>query len=274
MKVGIIGIGMVGNALREALKDAHDLELYDKYKKEYQDNPVERLSLCEAIFICVNTPMRISGEIDLSAINDSMELILKTADKDNPKVIIIKSSAVSGTTEDLAKKYDMPGIFDFVFNPEFLTARNAVDDFKNTDRIVLGTNSVAAFEIVKRIYLVAGFWCPIIKTDFKTAGMAKYISNAFLAAKTSLANEFYNICQKTDVHYEEVIKLLLLDKRIGKSHWSVPGPDKDFGFGGFCFPKDINALIYLAKEKGYHPYLLEEAWRSNLTFRKNKDWEK
>lgn len=267
-------MGIVGGTLAKILKPYHQLELYDKFKKGYDKLDEEKFGECEVIFICVNTPMKISGEVDLTAVKETAEavkLIQQMALGEPYKAIVIKSTAVSGTTEELAKKYRCYNL-DYVFNPEFLTARSSYKDFKNTDRIILGTNSKKAFNIVRRVYKEAGFKCPIKMTDFKTAEMVKYVSNTFLATKTMLANEIYSICKKLKVKYDEVIRLLLLDTRIGKSHWSVPGPDGDRGFGGTCFPKDLNALIYLAKEKGYDAHLLKEVWRSNLQVRKKKDW--
>lgn len=273
MKVGIIGIGIVGGTLAKILKPYHQLELYDKYKKKYSKNPTHRFSNCEVIFVCVNTPMKISGEIDLSAVYDSMERIISIQhiSSRSYKVIVIKSTAVSGTTEKLDKVFGQHNL-DLVFNPEFLTARNPYKDFKNTDRIILGTDSEKAFRTIKKVYEQAKFKCPIIKTDFRTAEMVKYVSNTFLATKVMFANEIYSICEKLKIDYNKVIKLLFYDKRINKSHWAVPGPDKNRGFGGTCFPKDLNALIHLAKEKGYDAHLLEEVWRSNLQIRKKKDW--
>ena len=155
MRVGIIGVGVVGNALREMIRRIHKLTLYDKYKFEFCSDPINRLKDSSVIFICVNTPMKRSGAIDLSAINESVELIRKTVTKENPKTIVIKSTAVSGTTEQLDKKYGAPGLLDFCFNPEFLTANNAIEDFKHASRIILGTNSDNAFNLVKQLYKYA-----------------------------------------------------------------------------------------------------------------------
>lgn len=260
--------------MAKILKPYHRLELYDKFKKGYDKLDKEKFGECEVIFICVNTPMKMSGEVDLTAIKETAEtvkLIQQMALGEPYKAIVIKSTAVSGTTEKLHKWYHCYNL-DFVFNPEFLTARNPYKDFKNTDRIILGTNSEKAFKTVRKVYRGANFKCPIIMTDFKTAEMVKYVSNTFLATKVMFANEIYSICQKLKIDYDKIIKLLLYDKRINKSHWAIPGPDRDRGFGGTCFPKDLNALIYLAKEKGYCPHILEEVWRSNLEVRKKKDW--
>ena len=101
--------------------------------------------------------------------------------------------------------------------------------------------------------------------------MIKYAANVFLASQIGIANEIYQICKTIGVDYDEVKKAILHDKRIG-TNIDVPGHDGDFGFGGKCFPKDLNALIYLAREHMYRPHLLEEVWRLNEKVRKDLDW--
>jgi UDPglucose 6-dehydrogenase len=104
--------------------------------------------------------------------------------------------------------------------------------------------------------------------------MVKYITNSFLATKVSFANEMYQICEGLDVDYDKVIEYATYDNRLGKSHWSVPGPDGDFGYGGHCFPKDVQALISVAENLGIFPEMLISTNEKNNDVRKNKDWEK
>ena len=270
MKVGLIGVGAVGVATTKGFEKAHELFLYDKFKKGYLTLK-EVANNSEAIFISVPTPMTKSGRIDLSAVYESVEALEEYLAPDDETVIIVKSTAVSGSTDKLTQRFPRRK---FAVNPEFLREVSAEEDFLKNERVIIGVKEDRVFEKVKRIYTEAGFKCPIIKTSFRIAEMVKYVSNCFLATKTSFANEIYEICQVLDVDYNEVVRLLLYDSRIGKSHWQVPGPDGDRGWGGKCFPKDLNALIYLAREHHVRPYLLEEAWRTNLRYRKNKDWEK
>ena len=103
--------------------------------------------------------------------------------------------------------------------------------------------------------------------------MVKYVTNSFLATKVSFANEMYEICNGLDVDYDKVIEYATYDKRLGKSHWSVPGPDGDLGYGGHCFPKDVKALIEVANENNIFPLMLIAADEKNEQIRKNKDWE-
>ena len=267
MKIGIIGVGFVGRAITEIFKEKHELILYDKYKEDLNKSP-EKLAEAEIIFICVPTPMMPSGEIDYSAIHNSLELLEKVMkDEKNKTLVVIRSTAVSGTTESLAKKYP----FNFAFNPEFLREKTAIEDMKNTDRIVLGISSEEDYNKLLNAYKPIFPDAKYIKVDTKTAEMIKYAANVILTGQIALANEIYQICKASDIDYNKVKEAILLDDRIAKNI-DVPGHDGELGFGGKCFPKDLNALIYLAREKKYRPYLLEEIWRLNEKIRKNKDW--
>ena len=103
--------------------------------------------------------------------------------------------------------------------------------------------------------------------------MVKYFTNCFLATKVSFSNEIRQVCEKINVDYDKVVEYGLYDQRIGKTHFSSPGPDGKFGFGGSCFPKDINALISFAESAGMNPAVLKSVWNKNLEVRPEKDWE-
>ena len=266
MKIGIIGMGFVGGTIAKVLGKVHEILAYDKYKEEYQDPSM--LKNAEVVFICVPTPMKGSGGIDYSAIHDSLEtLVEETYQNVKKPLVVIRSTAVSGTTDSLEKKYP----FNFVFNPEFLREKYALEDMENTNRIIIGANRKEDFEKVKDIYHSLFPDVKYINTDRKTAEMIKYAANVMLTGQIAIANEIYKICKHSNVDYNQVKETLLLDERIARNI-DVPGPDGNLGFGGKCFPKDLNALIYLAREHGYRPHLLEEIWRLNEKIRDNKDW--
>ena len=113
----------------------------------------------------------------------------------------------------------------------------------------------------------------IIKTDSTHAEMVKYLTNSFLATKVSFANEIYQICDKLKVDYDKVVEYAVLDDRLGKSHWAVPGPDGDFGFGGHCLPKDLSALIHIAMHLNTETNVLNAVEETNDVVRQNRDWE-
>jgi len=156
---------------------------------------------------------------------------------------------------------------------------------RNQNRIILG-GPRPWINKVKQVFEAAFPNVPIIKTSSTTAEMVKYVTNVHLAVKVALANEFYQICAALDVmganiDYDKVIEYATLDKRLGNSHWKVPGPmpaddtgEPAFGFGGSCFVKDINALICLAKILEVDPKVMTGAWHKNMEVRPQRDWEK
>jgi len=262
----MIGMGIVGGATYKILSRAHEMIPYDKYKEPYK-NP-EKLKDAEAVFICVPTPMKPSGEMDYSPIHNSLETLVRiNSDNKKKPLVVIRSTAVSGATDMLEKKYN----FNFTFNPEFLREKYALEDMENTQRIVIGANRKEDAEKMEQIYRPIFPDANYIFVDRKTAEMIKYAANVTLAAQIAIANEIYQICDKLSIDYDVVKKTILMDNRIGKNI-DVPGPDGDFGFGGKCFPKDLNALIHLARENTYRPHLLEEIWRLNEKVRRNEDW--
>ena len=186
------------------------------------------------------------------------------------KTIVVKSTIPPGTTMSWNHKFKNIQI---VFNPEFLTEANAIEDFKNQNRIIIGGPKKSASE-VRRIYIKAFPKAKIIKTDSTYAEMVKYITNSFLATKVSFANEMYQVCDKLGIDYDKVIEYAMHDERLGYSHWSVPGPDGDFGYGGHCFPKDVKALIKVAMNYDIKPTMLTATNDKNNEVRKDRDWEK
>lgn len=273
MKIGIIGMGFVGGTTAKVFEKVHEIFPYDKFKEPY--NTREHLrnlaKNSEVIFVCVPTPMKRSGEIDYSAIYNSLDdLVLEFKNlgrNDKNVLIVIRSTAVSGTMELLNKEYD----FKFSFNPEFLRQNHALNDMLNTNRIIIGANTPADHKLVASIYLPLFPNAQYIYVNNKTAEMIKYAANVTLASQIAIANELYQICRVFEIDYNTIKKIILLDERIGKNI-DVPGPDGDFGFGGKCFPKDLRALIHLSRENGYFPHLLEEIWRSNERVRGKRDW--
>ena len=151
---------------------------------------------------------------------------------------------------------------------------NSIEDFKNQNRIIIGSARKVGAKI-KSIYSKVFPRVPIIKTSSTIAEMIKYFTNCYLSTKVSFANEMYQICESLDIDYDKVIEYAVRDERIGSSHLNVPGPDGDFGFGGHCFPKDLNALINLAEKHGLglDINVLKATLETNDKVRNNRDWE-
>jgi UDPglucose 6-dehydrogenase len=270
--IGIIGQGFVGNAVRLGMQHVFDIKAYDKDVNKFRNvNAIEDVVLnTDIAFVCVPTPMMKSGECDLKILNTALTEIQNEVIAYNKKnyIVVVKSTIPPGTTDRLNKLYTK---LDIVFNPEFLTEANAVDDYKNQNRIILGGPN-SATTIVKRLFDRAFPKVSIIKTSGTIAEMIKYVTNTFLATKISFANEMYQLCEALDIDYDKVIEYARYDDRLGNSHWSVPGHDGDFGFGGHCFPKDIAALAYVANQLGVDRTMLVAAMTKNNLVRTDLDW--
>ena len=260
--LGIIGHGIVGKAFTNTFKDTVRLFVYDKNIPECQNNLPLVLANCYIIFVAVPTPMKESGEIDLSYIHEVLDSL-----KYEHKLVVIRSTIVSGTTKELQKTYSNLRI---VYNPEFLSERNSLADMERTDRVVIGGKPEDC-DIVQDIYNLVFPQARYVLTDSTTAEMIKYAANVTLAGQVMIANDLFRLCQTLETDWSVVRNTIILDPLIGKNN-KVPGPDKDLGFGGKCLPKDLRALTYLASTKGLSLEMLNQIWESNLKVRTNLDW--
>ena len=173
------------------------------------------------------------------------------------------------TTLDLCKKYDNLKI---IFSPEFLTERTAKIDMLTQSRIILGGEKKLTSK-VRGLFEERFKNKNIIETDSVTAELIKYMNNTFLATKVSIMNEFKLLSDKIGASWDDALNGFASDGRIGDSHLDVPGHDGKLGYGGTCFPKDVNAIITYAKKNGVNLYSIEGGWQTNLTVRPEKDWE-
>jgi UDPglucose 6-dehydrogenase len=204
------------------------------------------LALADVIFIAVGTPMGADGAADLAAVRAVAHTIAKNLN--GFKVVVTKSTVPIGTgamITDIIRSYGIePDQFAIVSNPEFLREGSAVEDFLHPDRVVIGSASARGHEIMQRVYarLIAQ-QVPYVTTNVVTAESIKYASNAFLATKISFINEVANLCDATGADVGVLAHAIGLDKRIGRQFLN-PGP----GFGGSCFPKDTEALLFTAHQ--------------------------
>ena len=273
--VGIIGQGFVGNAVFEGLKNFYSLHTLDTdpSKRSSCQSILELADLVDQVcFVCLPTPMEKSGECNVELVKNTLMRLEESAKiLDKNIIAIIKSTVPPGTTSSFN---DFLNRVTCVFSPEFLTEANSVDDFKNQNRIIVGGPRPAS-TTVKRMMSKAFPKVPIIKTSSSIAETVKYFTNCFLATKVSFANEMKQICDGMDIDFDKVVEYALYDERIGKSHLSVPGPDGSMGFGGHCFPKDLNAIIFFAKNLEINPTMMSAVWEKNLDVRPQaeRDWE-
>ena len=277
MNIGIIGLGYVGTAIKGGFQQHYEIFTYDKYDENKSTCELHELvTECKVIFVCVPTPMNKDGSCHTNIVEEVVseinEIVLETESFPYhvKPIVVIKSTVPPGTTDRLHNKNR--GL-DVIFNPEFLTEANFIEDFKNQTRIILGGTRNGT-NLLRQIYSRVFPTAHIIKTGSTTAEMVKYMTNSYLATKVSFANEIKQICDKVVVDYDKVVEYATFDERLGKTHFGVPGPDGDFGFGGHCLPKDINALISVAHELGIQTEVLEAVVETNDRVRKNRDWEK
>ena len=263
--IGIIGQGFVGNAIYQKFKSYFDVYTYDLDKNKRTSSETETMSQ-DIVFVCLPTPMSNDGSCSTELVEWTIDKICKIK---KCKTIVVKSTISPGTTARWNSNYDI----DIIFNPEFLTEANAVEDFNNQNRIILGGPRPSTTKL-RRIYSKVFPKAHIIKTDSTHAEMVKYLTNSFLATKVSFANEIYQVCEKLKIDYDKVVEYATLDDRLGKSHWNVPGHDGDFGFGGHCFPKDLAAILNLTEELKTVNNVLCATQETNNNVRKDRDWEK
>ncbi|MFH1443284.1 MAG: UDP-glucose/GDP-mannose dehydrogenase family protein [Candidatus Micrarchaeota archaeon] len=218
----------------------------------------------DVVFICVGTPSRKDGSIDLSYIEQSAEKVGEELKKAEKFVIVaVKSTVVPGTTSGkvapLLEKHSGKKAgqgFGIAMIPEFLKEGTALADFEHPDRIVIGVEDGKTGKLLEELH--SNFNCELLLVKLSTAEMIKYASNSFLATKISFINQLANLCEKTGVDVDEVAKGMGMDKRIG-SQFLKAGP----GFGGSCFPKDVKALMAFSSENGVEPTLLEAVMEVN-----------
>ena len=272
MKIGVIGFGFVGSAT--FLLNCKDIEIIVYDINPLLCNPkgtvLKDLKECRFIFITVPTPMNKDGSCHLNIVENVINE-LNTINFDN--FIVLRSTVPIGVSDTLKIN----------FMPEFLTEKNFEYDFINNSDWIFGLLGNERDEIFKKemteLFSLA-FQNDKIKynnlnfVSNKEAEMIKMFKNCFLATKVSFCNEMYEFCCKKNINYENVRKIACNDSRIGNSHSYVPGHDGKLGFGGTCFPKDVNSMIYQINNLNCNFPILHSVIRRNEQIdRPEKDWE-
>ena len=264
--IGVIGFGFVGGAIYRGFNLFFPVKAYDVDPRRCV-NTFEDVCSCDVVFVCLPTPMLEStGRADLSILDSTFQRI-KDAGFDKP-VYIIKSTLPIGSTDTFREKFGLK----IIHSPEFLTARTADIDFITCNRTILGGPK----EITDQVRPIFEQRFPgqkIMQVSSTTSEAIKYVTNCFFAVKIMFWNEMYfGIKQQYDVDWDQVMEGIQADGRISHSHLQVPGHDGKFGYGGACFPKDINALIKQIEDKGFDPLMLKACWAQNLRVRPEADW--
>ena len=265
MKIGIVGFGFVGKAIKNGLLGSVEAYIVDpKLSTEIGDlidfSP-------KIIFLCLPTPMNKDGDQDISILQSVIDEI--NFNENLSKVTLVLKSTVIPS-----KLHQITDSVNLIVNPEFLREISADKDFIDSEFILLGGPEDRCKK-VKNFYL-NHTKCKtnnFIITDKSTALLMKYTINTFLATKVTFFNEIYKIHSESNNNesWDSFIKMVSCDKRIGESHMQVPGPDGRKGFGGACFPKDISALMHYAESLGLEFDLLKKIIQTNNRIRLDYD---
>lgn len=232
----------------------------------FTHEPNEALDGAEVVFVCVGTPPLPGGGPDLSFVEAVGRTVVSHAQRD---LILVEKSTVPANTgkrleqviELETRRRDIPHRIHVASNPEFLKEGAAVQDTLHPDRVVYGTSSDVARDALREVYatLVAEDGCPVVETDVPTAELIKHASNAFLATRISFINSVAQICERVGADVAVVAEGMGHDVRIGPRFLQA-----GLGYGGSCFPKDVDAFAHLASQVGYDFPLLEEVRRINV----------
>lgn len=250
--IGISGIGIVGNALVKTFeKKKIQIIQYDKYKG---NTDIKELLKCKIIFLCLPTLFSMENkEYDKRAI---LENCVYLQSNNYKGIIVIKSTVEPGTSRKLATYYNL----NILHNPEFLSAKTAVEDFENQTHIVIGgdTKDDNNIKILEKFY--RDYWkeADISTCLYEESEMMKISINCFYAVKIQFFNEIYLLSKEfKECEYDNIVNMMIKNKWISKHHTQVPGTDGELSYGGMCFPKDTNALNELMKIKEVPHKVLE-----------------
>lgn len=256
MKVGIIGFGFVGNAV----KNAYDLVGIESIVSDPAKGLIVKnyqLENCDAIFICVPSPMKLDGQCDTSILESVIDDL-----KNYQGVIISKVTADPSKYKQLQEKH-----INLVHAPEFLVAATAKEDYIKGEFAIIGGRDEFCEKALNIIRLAQPKITNYKFCSIQEAALAKYTINSFLATKVMFLNQLKTLSDALNADYNTVTDCIRLDSRIGNSHTSVPGPDGKYGFGGACFPKDTSALNHLAKSLDVDFSILNEVILANKKLR-------
>jgi len=261
--IGIMGFGVVGHAVYNGFKEFENINIYDKYKDGYQTLG-ETVTKSDILFVCVPTLTNDQGQ-DLSDICCCIDAINDVAGEIT-KTIVIKSTVIPGTTQAFSKQYHRHV---FMFNPEFLSARTADEDFINQKQIILGYDVYTSHvKSVINLYKNALSGTPIEPTTIETAELAKYMCNCMGALKVTAANQIEKAAEFLGADYSEVKRICVNNGWIADMHLDVPGHDGKYGYGGACLKKDIEAFYKWGQTNGVDLSLFETANDINKRIRK------
>lgn len=263
MKVGLIGIGIVGKAILQSFTDKGITVVpYDKYK---EIGSLDEILRTDIVFLCLPTPY----DHGLGAYDkQSLDEVCSSLSKKYDGTVVIKSTVEPGTSQGVAERYDL----NIIHNPEFLTANTAYQDFHQQTHIVLGRTSRVNDE---RLSELVDFYrrhypeAEISVCRSEESEAMKSFCNSFYAVKIQFFNELYVLCQSLGIDYNLVREMMLKNNWINPMHTQVPGPDGRLSYGGMCFPKDTNALLSLMRRQNTPHRIMEATITERNTMRED-----
>lgn len=279
--LGIIGGGFVGGSVAKGFKHYTDVKVYD-IDPSRKTHEFEDVISQDVLVVALNTPMDYdTGQVDVSLVEHVLRTLngaLKGWSWASRKPVLVRSTVPPTALHQWHERFNN---FELIFCPEFLTERTAEHDFQQSNRLIFGVPEVnvelghpsLGQMAVKELFEARFPMVPQYFVPYRQASLVKYMTNVFFCTKVALLNEFAQVAEAMGLDYNETFGLVMMDQRIGRSHWQVPGHDGKRGFGGHCFPKDINGYFHIAKMLGVKPTVSEAAWEKNLEVRPEKDWE-
>jgi UDPglucose 6-dehydrogenase len=260
MRVGVCGLGVTGKAVADNFRKCHGVEVRS-HDIKFEGSSLEAVLDTEIVFLCLPAPTNNkTWEVELSAIAETLEYLEHEL---YPGEVVIKSTVLPGTCRAFQEKHPSLKI---VHNPEFLRERYASLDFSKQKAIL-----ISGKEIDKTItaYRLLRLDAEIISSEsFEDTELAKYIHNLFLAMKVIFMNEIVALEKKLNIGKSDLARWMATSQGIiGPSHWMVPGPDQQLGFGGMCFPKDLKAFLMFTRKLGITQTLLEKTYEKNVQLR-------
>jgi UDPglucose 6-dehydrogenase len=260
-KIGIIGLGFVGGAIKNSMDGGWPEQLVLVDPAKGYTNTIEDLKECSGVFICVPSPQSDDGSCDTSILESVLKQ-LKAIDYNG--VIISKCTAPPDVYTMLNEEHP-----NLVHAPEFLTAANANRDYITGKFAIIGGSVLAYQREAERIIRIGqqGLGENIKYCSIGEASLAKYTINCFMSTKVIFMNELQQLASSMGLNYNKIADMVKMDHRIGNSHMQVPGPDGSFGFGGACFPKDTSAMLKFAEQQGVPLNVLDAAVKKNTLLR-------
>lgn len=259
MKIGIIGFGYVGSAVASSYPTA-DVLINDPKLGTMSTDIAQLRRDCTAIFVCVPTPQDTDGNCDTSTLAEVLESLIGYMG-----LVICKSTA----PPDFYRTWETLEDLKLVHVPEFLTQNRAQYDYVNPHKIVVGCKEELQQEVAN-VLMTSMINFDRVKIEYCTiaeASFFKYMANNMLAIKVIVNNQFQELAHTLDLNWDRLTGIAKTDSRLGNTHWQVPGPDGQKGFGGACFPKDTKAMLALGENKGVQLSVLKAVVDANSKYR-------